>query len=219
MKTALYVFVPLLIITLACAEPPVEPVERPPVQFAADAPRWPTPVPTRIRTQPTRVPTRAWTQLPTPVPTEVQRSVVTSPAGLGISRDEFRAIYEDVGLTCTGGSPVAEYSKGYETWRCETPLASPLNVELEVAGQLIDDDVVYSRLFIHNPDKNGPVAALHTGLFLQSTLPRWSGSLEWVDAHMLDALDGKPRTTSHGDSFITIMWIDGPTFVVQVRGR
>ena len=114
---------------------------------------------------------------------------------------------------------MAEYGKGYETWRCDTPLGSPLDVELELAGQLWDDDVVYSRLFIYEPNKDGSVAAVHAALFLQSALPRWPDSIEWVDTHMLDAVDGQLRSVSHGDSVLTIQWSEGPLFVIQVRGR
>ncbi len=145
--------------------------------------------------------------------------MVPSQSGLGISRREFRRVYEDAGILCHGGSPVAEYSKGYETWRCNTPFGSPLDVELELAGQLGDDDVVYSRLFIYDPDTNGPLAAVHTALFLQSTLPSWPSSLEWVDTHMLDALDGQHRSVDHGNAVLTIQWVEGPVFVIQVRSR
>ena len=128
-------------------------------------------------------------------------------------------MYEDVGVLCHGGTQVAEFSRGYETWRCGSRADSALDVDLELAGRLWDDDVVYSRLFIHDPDKNSPVAAVHTALFLQLALPRWPDSLGWVEANMSDAMDGRPRQVIQGESVLTIMWADGSTFVIQVRSR
>ena len=154
----------------------------------------------------------------TPVPT-----VTPEPVGLGVSRRNFWKTYEDAGIICHGGSPVAAYSNdnGYETWICDSPFGAAVDVKLELAGMLWDDDVVYARLTIYDPDDNGQLSAVHTLLFLQSAIPSWTDGLDWVDSHMIDALDGNPRTVTHRDAVVTIQWLKGSSlaFVIEVEAR
>ena len=128
---------------------------------------------------------------PSPTPT-LSPTIAPRSSSLGVSRMEFRSIYEeDAGIICTGGLPVGGYGRGYETWICDAPLSSPVDMKLELVGPLWDDEVVYARLTIYDPDDHDQASALHTLLFLQSAAPDWSDGLQWVNESMHDGCAGR----------------------------
>lgn len=93
-------------------------------------------------------------------------------------------------------------------------------MKLELVGPLWDDEVVYTRLTIYDPDDHDEASALHTLLFLQSAFPSWADGLEWVASNNLAALD-RPRSITRGDSVLTIQWVPGTRleFILEVEAK
>ena len=222
----------ILSFTVVCSQPPPAVPTRAPLLHPPRSPTLP-PQPTRtisqketaiaqrsveiFAKQTTTAQLRSTAPIATPtlIPTTAPRS-----SGLGVSRRALRSIYEDdLRILCHGGSPIAGYSRGFETWRCTSSLGSPVGMKVEIVGPLWDDEVVFVRLTVYDPHDNGQATALHVALFLQSTVPGWAESLEWVDDNMLEAVDGDVRTATHGDTDLTLQWLRGTRveFILEVE--
>ena len=186
------------------------------ITFMTPTPQAPPAEPTAAPTlSPTPVPTAILIPTPTPTPTsQLEHS------SWGVSRSALREFYEDtLDFECISGVDIRGFGEGSVTWKCYSPIASALNIDVEIIGPLGSDEVIDTRMIVYNPHLDGDLAAAQTALFLRNAAPQWTGAFEWVDGNLLDATDGKIRSFAHGNNRLTMQWISGSPaeFVLHIR--
>ena len=229
------ILVLILSFTVVCAQPPPPDISRfitPIAAVPTATPRGPTPTisqketVTAIRsaeifakqTATARYRSKVATVRPTVTPSPP--TVAPRSSGLGVSRRSLRDFYEnDLDFDCIGGIEIRGYGRGYETWKCYSHFSSSVDVDLEIIGALTTDNVIDSRLIVYNPHDDGLATATHTALFLSNVVPRWEGSLDWVDNNILSAVDGELRSITNGDTVLTMQFVAGAPveFILGVK--